>query len=57
MCMTYTPQSYALQAGSSSDTLGGGPMLTLPGLEASMKQVADSILTAAAGGFLDADRH
>ncbi len=32
-------------------------MLTLPGLEASMKQVADSILTAAAGGSVNAYSH
>ncbi len=55
--MIYTQHSCALQAGSSSDTLRGGPVLSLPGLEANMKQVADSILTAAAGGSLDAYRH
>ena len=54
MCMTYTPHSCALQAGSSSDILRDGPVLALLGLEASMKLAADSILTAAAGGSLDA---
>ena len=57
MCMIYNPLSCALQAGSSSDTLRDGPVLALLGLEANMKRVADSILTAVAGGSLNAYRH